>query len=356
MIRRDRAVVIRGAALGLLSALSSCGKDASSSPESSRDPAIVEPKDVFVPVAAGWYTSGCASVLEDPRGPEQAVLLAQECLRESPPHRVWLSAFEIQPFEVTRGEYRACVAAKACRDVLALDHAAAGDFGPRDEPRVPARVPIEDAIAYCAWRGLRLPTAAEWEKAARGTDDRMFPWGDAPPTCELAPSGSGYVPPDLMPAGCDGIGPIGQHPRGRSPFGVHDLYGEPGEWTADRFQHAGAVVESDDAARFQREPHDGYAILRFDWRSVRFWWSNPPSLIDPQGPTQWEDPRHEGRYVVKRDIVDPLQSHDIWSHPDRTPLTAFRCARSVPGPRPPSVPVIKPREYVYAYREDAATR
>ncbi len=167
-------------------------------------------------IAGGELAMGCAneSLLAKPIG-------ELGCTDDSQPlHRVRISPFAIDTTEVTIAAYQACVAATKCTP------AAIESFRhPEAHPQAAVRnVTWDQAVAYCRWKGRRLPTEAEWERAARGTDLRKRPWGDDVATCDRA-----------LLLGCKGIDlvDVGQYPEGASPDGVLDLVGGVGEWTGD---------------------------------------------------------------------------------------------------------------------------
>lgn len=144
---------------------------------------------------------------------------------EAPEHTVTLDSFWIYRTEVTQGMYQECDEANACPAPVMINHPVAQQYGnPRFEDYPVIMVTWQSALAYCQWAGGRLPTEAEWEKAARGTDGQMFPWGDDP-------SADGY-------ANYSSSSPVevGSHPLGSSPYGVLDMAGNVLEWVNDHFQ------------------------------------------------------------------------------------------------------------------------
>ncbi|MCA9709250.1 MAG: SUMF1/EgtB/PvdO family nonheme iron enzyme [Myxococcales bacterium] len=154
---------------------------------------------------------------------------------EEPVREVYLDRYWIDRTEVTMAAYTACVDAGACTEPTAGDECNWGVAGREDHPV--SCVTWFQAEAYCGWvdgGARRLPTEAEWEKAARGTDGRTYPWGEAPaPTCSHVV----MYEEALGERGC-GMGstwPVGSKPMGASPYGVLDLPGSVWEWVADWF-------------------------------------------------------------------------------------------------------------------------
>jgi formylglycine-generating enzyme required for sulfatase activity len=143
---------------------------------------------------------------------------------ERPQHRVWLQAFFIDLHEVTTGQYASFLAATNRAvpwqwDTIDLT---------RHHDRPVIGVDWLDADAYCRWKGKRLPTEAEWEKSARGTDGRLYPWGNRVPNKDLANFALGArfsYSQVLMPAQ--------SYEQGKSPYGLYHMAGNVWEWVQD---------------------------------------------------------------------------------------------------------------------------
>jgi len=141
---------------------------------------------------------------------------------EQPVHTVNVKGFMMDRTEVTVAAYLRCFHAGPCSAPRTGPNC---NFGQPDRADHPINcVDARQAEVFCGWHKKRLPTEQEWEYAAVGTDDRLFPWGDAPPEDER-----------LCWAKRDGTCRVATHPAGASPFGVLDLAGNVSEWTASRY-------------------------------------------------------------------------------------------------------------------------
>ncbi len=204
-----------------------------------------------------------------------------------PAHRVTVSAYWLDRFQTTNGQYRACVEAGAClppKDRRFFDEAERAEH-----PVV--NVTWTQARTYCHWKGKRLPTEAEWEKAARGTDGRRYPWGNGPAPVTHRVKGG-----EVKVAG-NGTEPVGGPSSIISPYGVSDLVGSVSEWVKD-------------------------------WYSEDFYQTLP--VQDPQGPVRGSFRVLRGGPLGERPL-DHHVSHRGWDEMTYWgPTLGFRCALDVP--------------------------
>ncbi|HEY4001346.1 MAG TPA: SUMF1/EgtB/PvdO family nonheme iron enzyme [Candidatus Xenobia bacterium] len=225
-------------------------------------PEWTNPKDgsVMVLVSAGPFTMGSSqaevdAVYQDVTRHVGAGMDKDWYDREVPAHTVQTGAYYIGKYAVTNAQYRRFVSATGYQTVGVSPtfpgappqwEAYAEQWG---ETAPVVEVSWEDAKAYCHWAGVRLPTEVEWEKAARGTDGRRYPWGNEwDPSrchCQLARTGGGRAP--------DGAAPVGSYPSGASPYGCLDMEGNVMQWTDSWYQaYPGSTDPSGDCGQKYR--------------------------------------------------------------------------------------------------------
>ncbi len=148
---------------------------------------------------------------------------------QKPEHEVDLEAYWIDETEITNQMYGRCVQAGGCAAPSDVSSYTRDQYYPQaafaDYPVV--HVSWADADRYCRWAGRSLPSEAQWEKAARGTDRRLYPWGNSAPGKELLNNFDVSFLEDTVE--------VGSYPEGVSPYGALDMAGNVWEWTADWF-------------------------------------------------------------------------------------------------------------------------
>ena len=241
-------------------------------------PAALPADMVFVP--AGTFWMGCDA---DCTGYD-----------EGPLHEVWLDDYAIDRYEVTAAEFTLCVDDAECEPTALDKNPRKPTFGQADKAEHPMNhVSWAEAKQYCEWKGRRLCTEAEWEKAARGTDARTFPWGEDEPDCDLAIR---YIQATYeFGCGAKETWPVGSVPEGASPWGVYDMAGNVWEFVADYY--------------------DPY-----------YYGSSPPS--EPLGPLTGES--HIVRGGGWKSNESDLTTHNRWERDAAGEDVGIRCCASAP--------------------------
>ena len=221
-------------------------------------PALAEP--LFIEVPAGLSYRGSS--------PKERGLASASCRREllacsevlfrseGPGHWVYLSTFQLARTETSQQEYQVCVDQSVCRPPAELGQ-------PRGDRLPVVGVSWGDARAYCAFIGGRLPTEAEWEKAARGKDGRLFPWGDV---YEGSWLNHGQAGPPISDDsdGFASLAPVDAFPEGASAFGLLQLSGNVWEWVEDVY------LEEAYLSKQKRDPLiSGVAVGSTEYRILR---------------------------------------------------------------------------------------
>ncbi len=267
-------------------------------------------EEIYIP--AGQFLMGCSGDLS-------SLDCGSDC---RPLHGVYLNAFYIDRTEVTNAQYRACVNAGACLPPQKVASNTRPDYftNPAYDDYPVIEISQSQAAIYCQWLGRRLPSEAEWEKAARGDDLRFFPWGNERPTCELA-NFTQYTDARIL-----GLHPcrgdtarVGSYPDGASPYGVLDMAGNVREWISD-------------------------------WYGSRYYYNSP--YYNPQGPPEDEAVGYAARGGSWADYTSDALA--VWTRYDGCQVDdlytiGFRCARDagadVPSPTPTMTPTPTPTPF-----------
>lgn len=227
--------------------------------------------DGMLLIPAGEFTMGAEDLSPDAR----------------PAHRVTVSAYWLDRYQVTNAQYRKCVVSGGClppKDRRAFDE-------PERAEHPVVNVTWTQARTYCHWKGRRLPTEAEWEKAARGTDGRRYPWGNGNEPVKHR------IKSHELKTGGNGTEPVGSQFAILSPYGISDMVGSVSEWVKD-------------------------------WYSEDFYQASP--VQDPQGPLRGSFRVLRGGELSERSLEHHV-SYRSWDEMTYWgPALGFRCAMDVP--------------------------
>jgi formylglycine-generating enzyme required for sulfatase activity len=190
----------------------------------------------FIPTMTLTTTLGAGSIQIVPKDGMQMVYVPEgKFLMGSEQRKIYLNAYWIDRVEVTNAMFAQCVIAGVCKSPKSKDYGVSlyGDY-----PVI--WVSWLQAETYCQWAGRRLPTEAEWEKAARGVDGRIYPWGNNPIVGNLlnfCDNNCNYEwKTSSIDDGFSELAPVGNYPSGASPYGAMDMAGNVLEWVADWYQ------------------------------------------------------------------------------------------------------------------------
>lgn len=199
---------------------------------------------------------------------------------ERPEHTVLLDAYWIDVYEVTNSDYDKCVQAGKCRQKEKYE-----GFDAPSQPVV--GISWFDASDYCAWVEKRLPTEAEWERAARGEDGRIYPWGN----------NLDCLHANYRECGRSFTITVGSYPQGKSPYQLMDTAGNAAEWVAD-------------------------------WYDPNYYAASPPE--NPKGPENGKYRVVRGGSWVRYAYLMKISNRAGQSPETRNNSTGFRCAKSAP--------------------------
>ena len=289
---------VRAFSLLALAALAQCAPD---SEILGKDGAVM----LLIP--AGQFTRGGKpeEVADHPRSK------GFNFLAEQPLHEVRLAAYYIDKYEVTNEQYWRFLDYLEATGDTTLDHSdqppaysheqrdvGGGKIGAALRGKRQPAVGLSwfDAYAYCSWADKRLPSAAEWEYAARGSNYRTYPWGDEGP--DAAGIWRANFAPEVGRAedGYEVTAPIGSYPDGNSPFGVADMSGNAEEWV-------------------------------YDWMQPRSYLSLPEIVDNPIGPAEGINRTVKGGSYSSRSHYIRIGTRLYGPPFVKTRLQGFRCAR-----------------------------